>query len=267
MAAGGVITASLAEIAQHAGIKHPNKRPFHDISFVGVAWNEVERTPELLALAREWFSHLVIGVQESTDGTLSAVRQFANRPSDQIIEHPHYGYGDRSMPELVRAVETPWVFVVAFDELPDLELLQGLESAVTWGDKMGYDAFWVPFHSIVEGVEYNEQHGHIRLFKQKLEWPTTLHSRVTGHKEIWWPHGHIVHDRSLDEMIRDYLRYYELGRGNRGWEAHNILMMHDACVGVAGKHGWTYVMHYDWWKRVSKLAFTKEELDGIGSQP
>ena len=53
MATGGVITASLAEIAQHAGIEHPNKRPFHDISFVGVAWNEVERTPELLALARE----------------------------------------------------------------------------------------------------------------------------------------------------------------------------------------------------------------------
>lgn len=265
MASGGVtirsITSTLVDIGEHTGIAYPNNRPHHDITFVAVAWNEEVRAPDLLALAREWFSHMVIGVQESTDGTLHIARQFANRPTDRVIEHPHYGFGDKSMPELVKAAETPWVFVVAFDELPDAELLKCLRSATALADSIRVDAWWVSFASFVDGIEYTEQHGHVRLFKRSLGWPETLHSRPTGTNEAWWPYGKIIHERSLDEMIRDYLRYYRLGRGNRGWDAHNLLMIHDACASVAKEKGWPYVQLHDWWPEVARIAFTKEELN------
>lgn len=256
------ITSTLAEIGENTGIAYPNERPFEEISFVGVAWNEAERAPDLLALAHEWFTHTVVGVQESTDGTLAIAREILNRKSDQIIEHPHYGFGDRSMPDLIRSAETDWVFVLAFDELPELELLKSLMSAVALAERIRVDAWWVPFASFVEGIEYTEQHGHLRLFKRRLGWPEGLHSRPAGKNEAWWPFGKIVHTRSLDEMMWDYLRYYQLGKGNRSWEAHNTLMMHDACASVADRFGWDYVMQHDWWPQVARIAFTKEELNG-----
>jgi len=64
-------------------------------------------------------------------------------------------------------------------------------------------------------------------------------------------------------MMRDYLRYYEAGKGNVGWESHNKLMMHDACTSVAERFGWPYVTNYEWWPSVASLAFSKEELRGI----
>lgn len=245
----------LAEIEQKTGVSYPNTGPYTDCSFVAVAWNEAKRAPALLELAREWFTHLVIGVQKSTDGTLDIVQRYADRPGDRIIRHPHYGFGDASMPDLVAAAQTPWVFVVAFDEIPSAELLQTLWSATAYAELDRADAFWIPFHSIVEGIEYTEQHGHLRLFKRSLGWPKTLHSRPTGRHEVWWPHGVIRHERSLDEMMQDYLRYYDLGRGNRGWEAHNRQMMHDACASVAERRGWDFVEGHDWWPQVREIAF------------
>lgn len=255
------ITSTLEDIALNTGVAYPNQRPFKDISFVAVAWNEEERAPDLLALAREWFTHIVVGVQESTDRTLAIAKEIASRPTDKVIEHPHHGYGDRSMPHLIREADTDWVFVVAFDEMPDDVLLKSLRSATALGDKIGVDAWWVAFQSFVETAEYEEQHGHLRLFHRRLGWPEGLHSRPAGRKEAWWPYGKIVHQRSLDEMIRDYLRYYRLGRGNPSWDKHNVLMIHDACASVAEKLSWTFVMEHDWWPEVAKLAFTKEELD------
>lgn len=248
-------TESIPEIVAMTGVTHPNIGPYTDCSFVAVAWNEERRAPKLLELAREWFTRMVIGVQESTDGTLSIVRSLADRSTDQVIEHPHHGFGDASMPDLISHAKTPWVFVVAFDEMPDLELLQSLWSATAYADAIGADAIWIPFRSIVEDIEYNEQHGHLRLFRRSLGWPRTLHSRPAGRKEIWWPHGVIRHERSLDEMMQDYLRYYELGRGNRGWENHNRQMMHDACEGVAAMKGWDFVEGHEWWPKVRQIAF------------
>jgi hypothetical protein len=62
--------------------------------------------------------------------------------------------------------------------------------------------------------------------------------------------------------MQDYLRYFEIGKGNRGWEAHNLLMMHDACEGVAAKKGWDYIRSYGWWASVRDLAFEGKEPDG-----
>lgn len=225
---------------------------YDDITFVGVAWNEEQRAYDVLHLARDWFTHTVVGVQESTDRTLDIALEILDRPTDKIIEHPHYGYGDRSMPNLISNVTTKWAFVLAFDEMPDTELLESLGETKHAGKT---DAYWIPFTSYVEGIEYTEQHGHLRLFRQHLGWPITLHSRPKGKYEAMWPTGRIIHTRSLDEMMQDYLRYYEIGRGNPGWDNHNRLMMHDACTSVASVHGWDFVKHHEWWPLVESIAF------------
>lgn len=250
-----VVQLTPREIAEWVEISYPSVGPYHHCTFVAVAWNEERRAPKLLDVARQWFSRMVIGVQESTDGTLSIVNALADRSGDQIVRHPHHGFGDASMPDLVSRVKTPWTFVVAFDEMPDEELLSSLKLATAYAEKKGVDGIWIPFHSIVEGIEYTEQHGHLRLFRTRLGWPKTLHSRPRGNKEIWWPHGVIRHERSLDEMMRDYLRYYELGRENPGWTRHNRQMMQDACTGVAALKGWGFVEGHDWWPAVQRIAF------------
>ena len=259
MAEFRLVTDTLPEIVAKTGIMYPNPRPYTDCSLVLVAWNEEERIGDLLTYCREWFDHLVIGVQESTDQTLEIVRGIANRPGDQVLEDRHWGFGDASMPMLIGAAKTEWVFVVAADEWPSEDLMDSLWSAGVYAQKMGADAVWFEFVSLIEGIAYEEQHGHLRLFRQRLGWPHTLHSRPMTDNGIWWPVGHIRHERSLDEMVQDYLRYYERGRGHANWDRHNLAMIHDACVAVANRYGWDYVTRYPWWPEAKRLAFKDEE--------
>jgi hypothetical protein len=247
------ITDSLEEIELNT--EYPSIVPYEHCTFVGVAWNEEQRAPALLTMAREWFAKIVVGVQKSDDRTLEIAQSIANRPGDQVVKHTHYGFGDASMPDLIAKVKTPWVFVVAFDEMPDDELLGCIGLATSYAEQNGHDGLWIPFKSIVEESVYTEQHGHLRLFRQSLGWPKTMHSRPEGKSEAWWPYGSIVHERSLDEMMIDYLRYYELGKGDKGWVAHNKLMMHDACVVIAESKGWDFVKAHEWWPRVEAIAF------------
>lgn len=224
-------------------------------TLVVAAWNEEQRLPNLIKLAHERFPAMVIAVQESTDRTRQLAKGFC-RPADKVIEHPHYGYGDASMPDAVEAVETDWVFALACDEMPDIELLTSLTTAVRWGDESGVDGFWIPFRSTVEGVsDPDEQSMHLRLFRRELRWPRTMHSRPQPKREASWPNGYIAHDRSLDEMMQDYLRYFRLGRSDPGWTRHNRLMMHDACEGVAKVKGWDFVTSFPWWPEVEAIAF------------
>jgi len=255
-----VVTESLDEVTELTGVPYPNPPPIPDCSGVVVAWNEEQRIEALLLRLREWFPSLVIGVQASSDRTLDIARSIADRPTDQILEEPHLGFGDASMHRIIAAATTKWVFDVACDEWPDDELLESLGSAIAWAERSRMDGVWVPFRSWVEGIEYEEQHGHLRLFHQGLGWPKTLHARPAPKQAMWWPHGHINHTRSLDEMMQDYLRYYAIGKGNPGWEAHNLLMMHDACAGVAQRYGWDQVTAYVWWPQVASLAFSQQEL-------
>jgi hypothetical protein len=71
--------------------------------------------------------------------------------------------------------------------------------------------------------------------------------------------GHFRHERSLDEMMQDYLRYWDVGRGNAQWDEHNRVMMHNACVGTAARKGWAFVQSFDWWPRVEAIAFKEEQ--------
>jgi hypothetical protein len=77
---------------------------------------------------------------------------------------------------------------------------------------------------------------------------------------IVWPdaEAHMRHDRSLDELARDYLRYLDIGKGNAGWESHNRIMLRHNCEGVAALKGWEYVKSFPWWEDV-KAAIRVEE--------
>lgn len=256
-----VVSETIPEIVGLTGVSHPNLPPFDHISLLIVAWNEEERIGSLIESLKPWFTNTVVCVQESSDDTLQIAKGLLDRPGDLLLEDRHWGHGDASMPRMVSATGTEWCFCVACDETPDLELLQSLHSATAYaGDR--FDGVWVPFRSWVEGVEYTEQHGHLRLFKRKIGWPKTLHSRPEPRRALWWPFGAVEHRRSLDEMMQDYLRYYQIGKGNKGWERHNLAMMHDACVSVAQRYGWGYVKKYEWWPYIAALAFKEEELDG-----
>lgn len=228
-----------------------------------MAWNEEARLGPLLDEMSRWFGSMVVGVQESTDETLRIAEALANRATDQVIREPHLGFGDASMPRLVRAARTPWVFVLAADEWPNDELLASLGTCTAYADRGGFDGVWLPFESITEGIKAADtQSGHLRLFRRSLGWPETLHSRPSAKRDLWWPFGHVTHERSLDEMMRDYLRYFEIGRGNPAWEAHNRLMMHDACAVIAQHRGWAFVQAFEWWPAVRDLVFEGKEPDG-----
>jgi len=251
------ITPRTRAIAKASGIRYPNILPYTHITFTLVAWNEEARLPALLARVRPVFSRLIVGVQESDDDTLAIARAYA----DVVIEDAHQGYGDATYPKLQERVETPWTFKLDADEWPSDDLLVSLSHATWTCQYHERDGAWIPFHSWVEGVEYTEQHAHLRLYRTVYAWPGMLHSRpsVNDQKAILWKHGHIDHARSLDEMMQDYLRYWDAGQGNRGWEDHNRLMMYHACTGSAARYGWEYVRSFPWWPRVESIAFVEEQ--------
>lgn len=248
------VGASRAAIVRDSGVTYPNPHPYDGIAVGMVLWNEAHRLPHLLDVLQPWFEHIVIVVQASTDQTLQIARDRA-RPGDKVVEDAHRGTGDASMPMLLRNIEQTWAFVVAGDELPDEELLGSLWHAVWVANENRALGVWVEFISIIEGVGYQEQHGHLRLFRTILGWPDTMHSRPRAERELWWPFGKITHERSLDEMVQDYLRIYALGRDNPGWEAHNRQMLHDACEGVAAVKGRDFVEAFSWWPEVKAIAY------------
>lgn len=245
---------SLTEIVDRSGIAYPAPRPYTHITAALVAWNEAPRIEALLKHLRPWFDTLAVAVQRSTDGT----EDIAARHADTLVFDDHRGYGDATFgPKLLPQVRTRWTLKVDCDEWPDEELLGSLAHVTWYLDDRGLDGAWIPFHSAVEGLEYTEQHAHLRLFATKVGWPATLHSRPMTSDAIYWPHGHIRHDRSLDEVARDYLRYWHIGRGNAGWEAHNRVMMFEACRGTADALGWEFVQSFPWWPEIESIAFTE----------
>lgn len=249
---------NLGEITEAGGPVYPNEIPYKHITAAMVVWNDQTRLHQLLDLLRPYFETLAVVVQQSEDKTLSVAREYA----DTVTTDAHRGYGDASFgPLLLPLIKTPWTFKVDVDEWPSLDLLESLRSA-TWLCEQRpetSDGAWIPFRSSVDGIEYEEQHGHLRLFKTQLGWPATLHSRPSTSHSLYWHTGHIRHDRTLDEMMQDYLRYWNVGRGNEGWDAHNKLMMYHACLGTAEKKGWDYVKAFDWWPRVEAIAFQEDK--------
>lgn len=223
----------------------------------GVYWNEAHRLPALLAYLKIHFSHVVVVIQKSTDGSLEIAQQMLDRPGDRVREDEHRGAGDPSFPMLLQTVETPWTFVVSGDEMPSPDLIFSIPRAVLAANMDKRDGVWIHFRSTIEGIDFtNEQDRHLRLFRTSVGWPeATLHSRPLTDNVMLWPVGYISHDRSLDEMIADYLRYLSLGRMSGPWTDHNTQMLRDACTSVALHVGWDNITSRSWWPEVRAASF------------
>jgi hypothetical protein len=243
-----------ARIAEEVRTPYPNPRPDSDCTAVSVVWNEEARIGRLLSRLQPYFRHIVVCVQASSDRSLEVARDMA-REGDAVIQDVHRGFAEASAHVVAPAVQTAWAFVVSADEWPSDDLLDSVRTIVAYADRHGYQGVWVPFLSTVEGVPFEEQRGHLRILRRELGWSPTMHTRPEATRSLWWPRGHIDHDRSLDEMVRDYLRYLDLGRGNPLWERHNTLMIRSACGTVAARHGWDYVTAHPWWPEAREIAF------------
>lgn len=243
----------------------PARAPWTDVTFVGVYWQEEERLPALLELAETWFTHSVIGIQadSDTDETLELARSWcADNDDRRLITDKVKGFAEPTLHRAVMAVQTPWAFVVSGDEWPEDKLLANFDyflSLANADDYVQLDGFWVPFLSSIEGVDYfSEQDRHLRLFKARLGWPATMHSRPPANNQHFLARatGSMYHRRSLDEMIQDYLRYLKRSFGDSGWETHNRLMLHDACAATARTKGWDFVKGFEWWPEAERAAFS-----------
>lgn len=238
-------------------IGYPPGVPYTDVTFVGVFWNDAERVERLLGTLRPWFANIHVGVQVSPDRTLEVCRRHA----DEVIEDECQGYCEPTLSKVVAAVDTEWTFVVSADETPSRSLLESFQAMVDQaGAEPRIDGFWIRFTSSIDGIDYpSESDNHLRCFRTRLGWPSTMHSRPDASHAVFWPTGCIRHDRSLDEMIIDYLRYYRLGHGDPGWESHNRVMIHDACAETAARKGWDYVRSFPWWPEASAIAFNLDQ--------
>lgn len=250
-----------ARVVEEACIRYPNPRPYSDCTAVSVIWNEEARIGRLLSRLQSCFRHIVVCVQASSDRSLEIARHMA-REGDVVIQDEYRGFAEASAHVVAPAVRTAWAFVVSADEWPSDDLLDSVRTIIEYADRHEYQGVWVPFRSTIEGVPFEEQRGHLRILRRELGWSPALHARPNAARSFWSPRGHIDHDRSLDEMVRDYLRYLELGRGNRLWERHNTTMIRNACRTIAARHGWEYVTEHGWWPQVREIALGEPPSDG-----
>ena len=218
---------TLAEAVAKTGITYPNPHPYTDITLLVVAWNEGHRIEKLLGHLKPYFTHSVVCVQKSDDDTLDIARAVMDRPGDKILTDQHWGHGDHSFPMMLRETETTWSLVISCDEWPQTELLDSLWTAIEISqlDYKTSEGIWFNFRTWIDDLEASPA-TQLRLFKTKVGWPGTLHSRPMTHKAMGWPHGIIEHRVTFDEMMRDYLSYYRVGKGHPNWERPQHL--HDA---------------------------------------
>lgn len=239
--------------------------PWTDVTFVGVYWNDPDRVEKLLETVRPWFTHIVCGVQtddKGRDETLSRVVRWA----DETIVDKVHGFCEPTIGRVLGSVKTDWVFLVSADETPSTALLESFQDMLDEAAVSGYDGFWLRMISSIEGIDYiSEQDNHLRVFKRHLSWPHTMHSRPDARNaKFWRPEAYLRHDRSLDEMIIDYLRYYSLSGTNSGWLNHNREMMMNACTATAAHYDWAKVKAYEWWPKVLEIAFNGVDPEPIG---
>lgn len=227
---------------------------YDNITATLVLHNEEPRAERLLATLRPHFATMIVGVQRSTDRTREIAAAFA----DVVVDDELHGFGDATFgPRVLPRVVTEWSFKVDGDEMPTDTLLANLGGAVAVAEAERRDGVWVPFRSWVDDIEWTEHHEHLRLFRTKIGWPGTLHSRPmtdnTNHLSM--DQGWIEHRKSLDEHVRGYLIYLAKSGDHAGWINHNKDMIWHACAGTAEVKGWDYVKAHPWWPEVEAVVF------------
>jgi hypothetical protein len=199
----------------------------------------------------------VVGVHQSDDNTLEVAQKYA----DVVLQDQHHGRGDPTIHLAAKRVQTKYSFVISDDEWPDEELLNSFQDLVGELRSKKKQGAWVKFNSFIDGFDFTRDDHHLRFWESHIDWPGTPHARPMTSSTIRWDVGQVAHTRSLDEMMRDYIRRYDVSN-NPGWEgiqAHNIRMMEQATKKIAERKGWEYVKSYDWWPRIRDLAWNGEE--------
>lgn len=229
--------------------------PYTHITFVLVAHNEERRLGALLATVRPYFERMVVAVQRSSDRSGEIAQTYA----DHVVWDEHHGFGDASMPAIMRQVHSRWALRIDADEMPSIDLMMSLSSATWWAEHEGAGGVWIPYHSSVEGMPYEQQHSHLRLWSTRWGWPPLLHSRPNPEGQILWQTGFIDHHKTLDEFVDGYLSYLRVGRNNPGWTEHNLSQLQNVCLAAAERYGWSHVTERRWWPEVLKEAFNGED--------
>lgn len=226
------------------------------VSSVSVLWEEAPRARRLLSCLVNNFERVVVVVQEGGDATYEIASDVL-RPSDALISDEWRGGGDFSMPLALSHVETEWVFVISGDEYPSPDLLASIPDAVAIMEREGRSGAFILFEETIEGEPYIEHGKHVRLFRKSGGWEARHHSSAPHENTITWPTGHIDHVRSLDEVIRDYIRKYRMMEqaGNTELFPVQITMLRRACTQTALVKGWDWVRAHDWWPEVRQIAF------------
>lgn len=225
---------------------------YGNIAAAMVLWNEAHRIEALVERLRPYFATIAIGVQDSTDNTL----ELAMALTDRVVRDEHRGFGDATFgPLVLPLIGETWTFKIDGDEMPSVELLDSLGEAVAMAEHSYQQAIWVPFRSWIEDEEWDQRHGHVRVFRTELGWPKTMHSSPDTDRVLVWNKGWIEHRKSLDEHVSGYLGYFDRSGSNPGWIEHNKAMIYHACMGTAASRGWDYVKAHAWWPRVERLVF------------
>lgn len=226
------------------------------VTAVSVLWEEEPRVERLLTLLTAHFPFVTVVVQEGSDATY-AIAERILRPLDMLLADKHRGAGDFSMPLALQHVGTPWSFVISGDELPSSELLSSLPQAVAAMEQQGNGGAFIEFQETIEGLPFLEHGRHVRLFRTEGGWEARLHSAAPHTNTILWGTGYIAHDRSLDEIAYDYLRYLTIAErdNDAGLLRVNRNMLFRACKLVAEAKGWRFVKRYEWWPEVEARVF------------
>lgn len=233
-------------------------------TLVMVVRNEMPRLEQLLVDLKPWFEEIVIGVQDSTDDTLAVAQRYAT----MVVTDQARGFGDATYPLVQRAVTRRWAFRLDGDERPTEDLLISLAKAGRYCEDNGLGGLWIPFRSWIEDVEWEQPHAHLRFWDNRWAWPPTLHSRPNPDRTEQWPIGFIEHRKSLDEHVEGYLGYLAAGRGNVGWDAHNLLMLRSAIEGTGVPAlGWDEIEQRPWWPEVLRVVYNGQRPSGPVPSP
>lgn len=228
-----------------------------NITAVSILWEEEARAERLITTLTSHFDHVVVVVQKGSDATAAIAARLLTRPTDRFVEDEWRGAGDYSAQLALDNVTTPWTFLVSGDELPSTELLASLPSAVRIMEQQMKDGAFLEFKETIEGLPYLEHGRHVRLFRTEGGWEPRMHSAAPHGNNIVWATGYIAHDRSLDEVAHDYLRYLTIAERDKdaGLLQVNRTMLYRACSLVAASMGWQWVWAHDWWPEVERRVF------------
>lgn len=226
------------------------------VTSVSVLWEEAHRAERLLSCLVANFERVVVVVQECDDGTWDIAKDTL-RPTDALIGDIWRGGGDFSMPMALANVKTEWAFVISGDEYPSEDLLASIPDAIDLMERAGRSGAFIRFEETIEGQPFVEHGKHVRLFRVSGGWEARHHSSAPHENTITWLKGHIDHTRTLDEVVRDYVRKYQMMEREGRTELFpvQITMLRRACAQTAEVKGWDWVKSHEWWPEVESIAF------------